>query len=82
MKKLIFISLLAMLVTSCVSRSYQDENTTCVITEVTYYPIGSISVAQVDPTWKAKTDCNIEMSFRRPIEVGDTITIIKRKIIK
>lgn len=77
MKKLIFISLLAL--ASCTTKSYQDENTKCTITEVAYHPIGSISVAQVDPVWKVKTDCNIEMSFRREVVVGDTITIVKRK---
>ncbi len=79
MKKLIYLSLLVF--ASCTS-SYHDENTKCAITEVTYHPIGSISVAQVDPVWKVKTDCNIEMSFRRQVSVGDTITIIKRKFIK
>jgi hypothetical protein len=79
MKKLIYILLLVF--ASCAS-NFRDESTVCVVTEVTYYPIGSISVAQVDPKWKIKTDCNLEMSMRRSVSVGDTITIIKRKFIK
>lgn len=76
MKKLIYLSLLVL--ASCTAK-YKDENITCTITEVTYHPIGSISVAQVDPKWKVKTDCNLEMSLRRPVSIGDTITIVKRK---
>ncbi len=77
MKKLIYIVAIAL--ASCTQRSYNDETTKCVVTQVEFYPIGSINTVQVDPLWKAKTDCNFDFSSRNPIRVGDTITIIKRK---
>ena len=76
MKKLIYIVAIAL--ASCTQRPYSDESTKCVVTQVEYYPIGSISTVQVDPLWKAKTSCNFDFSSRKPIAIGDTITIIKR----
>lgn len=77
MKKLIYIA--AIVLCSCNNASFTDTETKCTITEVHYYPIGSISSVQVDPVWKAKTSCNFDISSRHVLNVGDTITIIKRK---
>ena len=77
MKNLIY--LIAIILCSCSNASFTDTEIKCTITEVQYYPIGSINTVQVDPVWKAKTSCNFDISSRRELNVGDTITIIKRK---
>jgi hypothetical protein len=77
MKKLIY--LIAIALCSCSNPSFTDTETKCRITEVQYFPIGSINTVQVDPVWKAKTSCNFDISSRHKLNVGDTITIIKRK---
>lgn len=79
MKKLLY--LIAIVLCSCNSQPFTDTLTKCVVTEVKYYPIGSISTVQVDPIWRAKTDCNFEIGSRKQLSIGDTITIIKRKFI-
>jgi hypothetical protein len=52
---------------------------TCIVTEVEFYQIGSISIAQLDPEWRIKTSCGYAYTLRRPVNLGDTIRV---KILK
>jgi hypothetical protein len=47
----------------------------CIVTQVEFYQIGSISVAQLDPEWKVKTSCGYTYTLRRKVEPGDTIRV-------
>ena len=47
----------------------------CIVTEVEFYQIGSISVAQLDPEWKVKTSCGYNYTLRYPAKLGDTIHV-------
>ena len=78
MKKLIYL-LIAILAFSCTSGKYKDETIKCAVTEVEYIQPGKISTLQIDPMWKIKTECNIELKTRREMKVGDTIVIVKLK---
>ena len=56
-----------------------EENRICIVTQVEFRQVGSISVAQLDPEWKVTTDCGETFTYRREVKVGDTIRI---KILK
>jgi len=47
----------------------------CIVTEVEFHQMGSISVAQLDPEWKVKTTCGYTYTLRRPVNPGDTIRV-------
>ena len=56
-----------------------EENKICIVTQVEFHRVGSVSVAQVDDEWKATTDCGEVYTYRREVKVGDTVRI---KILK
>jgi hypothetical protein len=56
-----------------------EENKICIVTQVEFHRVGSVSVAQVDDEWKATTDCGETYTYRREVKVGDTVII---KILK
>ena len=56
-----------------------EENKICIVTQVEFHQVGSISVAQLDPEWKVTTDCGETYTYRREVKIGDTIRI---KILK
>lgn len=56
-----------------------EENKICIITQVEFHQVGSISVAQLDPEWKVTTDCGETYTYRREVKIGDTVRI---KILK
>lgn len=49
--------------------------TYAVVTEVEFHPSGYISVAQIDPEWRVKTDKGITMTSRHQFKIGDTIIV-------
>lgn len=79
MKRIIYL-LAAVLLTSCAGDiKYKEETIPCAVTEVEYIQPGKISTLQVDPMWKIKTECNLELKTRREMKVGDTILIKRLK---
>jgi hypothetical protein len=56
-----------------------EENRFCIVTQVEYHCIGSISVALMNEEWRATTDCGEVYTYRREVKVGDTVRI---KILK
>ena len=52
-----------------------EENKICIVTQVEFHQVGSISVAQLDNEWKVTTDCGQTYTYRREVKIGDTIRI-------
>jgi hypothetical protein len=52
-----------------------EENKICIVTQVEFRQVGSISVAQLDNEWKVTTDCGQTYTYRREVKIGDTIRI-------
>jgi hypothetical protein len=53
----------------------KEENKICIVTQVQFHQIGSISVAQLDNEWRVTTDCGETYTYRREVKVGDTVRI-------
>ena len=57
----------------------ETELVKTVVTQVEFHPTGYISVAQIDPEWRVKTDKGYVITSRHHLKIGDTVVI---KIIK
>jgi hypothetical protein len=53
----------------------KEENKTCIVVQVQFHQINSKSTFQLDPEWRATTDCGETYTYRREVKVGDTIRI-------
>jgi len=61
---------------------YNKTEYLCIVTSVEFHPMQSISMAQLDPIWSAKTNRGFSFSSRFEVKVGDTIKLIKLKKIE
>lgn len=56
--------------------------TKVVVTDVEFHPSGYVSVAQIDPEWKVKTNNGLTITSRHHFAIGDTLIIKKVKFGK
>ena len=85
MKKLTFIALfLSAFALSCKSKTFKYSSTTkpCVIVSVQEFTPGQIHTLQTDYVWRGVTDCGFAFSSHRPLKVGDTVYLEKRKYVE
>lgn len=84
MKNILLIFALIIFLTSCDNNHVVvEKEVTCVVDSIDYHQIGEDNTLQTTPYWKLylKGEEVGVTSFRR-YEIGDTINIITKKIIK